>query len=783
MTICVCLALVLSEAPGGVLLERESAAVSGGVSGAEWRISDWRGKPVREGRCDSEGRVPVGELSCGYYFLDVGTNRASLAVVPPPEGRKPVTSSFYAVDSAQSWISAPGKFDCPWYDGDSYRLMSDLIRWAGIPYVRERMRWAEANPKPGRFEWGRYMRNADLLHQRNIAVSGMFHDAAPWTRGPGAGLPQDLVALYGFCRQAARDFKGRMEAWEFWNEEEISISDPAWNYGAAMKAAALGFKAGNPQGLVLNGAFVETTGMNVYKDVLFANDLSRYTEVFNQHTYKPLSAYPTFFADIRKLLDRHGIGGRAIWITESGTHAEGPALAESGKAGLKAHSPEQELMQAEFYAKSQILMQMEGVARNYFFVFGAYSEWNGGKDWGVVRRDGTVKPVYAAISTMMRELGSARLAGEVFLSEGTKAYLFDLSDGSQTLVYWARSEVDADVSLKAGAGRYRTSDLCGRQGQVVATDGSVQLRASRFPAYVAGLRGLSPSVRPVAPGVVQPIRQKDGEDLTVVIRADANAEDFSITDGKATAEMAGDSGRLRIEFWNLSDEPKTGRAVVRGGELAGLPDEIALKPWGHVACDVLYRPQAEGPAEEFLTVSGVFGGRQTSRFAMRIRQTKKLLAGLTPVSLDADDPKGWARNTSASSFAASWDEMEKAVRFDVSWRDPKVNRWFYPVYELKRPAEGLSGAKMIEFEVKSAQDKVENDFSKAYVMLVAKTGASADVFLPFDGPMKTWEKRRVALPDEAGGVDLKDFSHIRIGANPKGQSLTFWIRNIKMLKK
>lgn len=797
MMICVCLALVLSGAPGGVLFERERMSASVGRSGEKWQISDWRGRALQDGRVDSEGHIPLGEMPCGYYFLDVGTNRASIAVMPRPERRVPASSSFYAVDSAQSWISAPGKFDCPWHDGDSYRLISDLIRRAGIPHVRERMRWADTNPKPDVFEWGRYMRNAELLRQRNVAISGVFHDAASWTRGPRGTLPRDLVALYRFCRQAARDFGGRMEAWEFWNEEEISVPDPAWDYGAAMKAAALGFKSGNPRGIVLNGAFVETTGINVYKNVFFANDLARYTEAFNLHTYKPLSAYPNLFADIRELLKGQGVGNRAIWVTESGTHIEGPALAESGVNGVRTHSPEQELVQAEFYAKSQVLLQMEGVCRNYFFVFGAYNEWNGGKDWGVIRRNGTVKPVYAAISTMIRELGTARLAGEVFLQKGVRAYLFNRSDGSQTLVYWVCSEVDtessvvgrglrtydANISVRTGPGRYRTSDMCGIQGNVVATNDMVRLLASRFPSYVSGLHGFTPSVRPISGGVVQPMRYNEGEDLTVVIRVDVNPEDFSITDGQSTAEIDGDFGRLHVEFWNLSGETKNGRPVVSGGELSGLPDEIVLGPWGHIGYDVRYRPKADGKPEDMLVVSGVFEGRKTSRFAMRIRQMRKMLSGLVPVSLDADDPKYWTRNASASSLNVSLDEAENAVRFDAEWRDPKVNRWFYPVYDLKLPKEGLSDAKMIEFEVKSTQDKVENDFSKAFVMLVAKKGSGSDVFLTYDGPMKNWEKRRVVLPDGTGGLNLKDVSSIRIGANPKGQVLVFWIRNLKILKK
>ena len=90
-----------------------------------------------------------------------------------------------------------------------------------------------------------------------------------------------------------------------------------------------------------------------------------------------------------------------------------------------AHSPEQELVHAEFYPKAQIALMMEGVERAYFFVFAAFNERNGRKDWGVLRRDGTVKPVFAAIATTVRELGDARLLGALDAPKGIRAFLFE----------------------------------------------------------------------------------------------------------------------------------------------------------------------------------------------------------------------------------------------------------------------------------------------------------------------------------------------------------------------
>jgi hypothetical protein len=214
-------------------------------------------------------------------------------------------------------------------------------------------------------------------------------------------------------------------------------------------------------------------GKSRYFDVLLDNDAAHYFDIYNYHTYLPPAKYPEAFSKIRARLAEAGATNCPIWVTEFGTNLEGHSNQEGAKKGMMAHSPEQELVQAEFYPKAQIALMMEGVERAYFFVFAAFNERKGRKDWGVIRRDGTVKPVFAAMATAVRELGDARLLGEVKLGHGLRAYLFEeaqekltqsplssqrallessrsLRDESirpcQTLVFWAESPLDKATS-------------------------------------------------------------------------------------------------------------------------------------------------------------------------------------------------------------------------------------------------------------------------------------------------------------------------------------------------
>ena len=52
-------------------------------------------------------------------------------------------------------------------------------------------------------------------------------------------------------------------------------------------------------------------------------------------------------------------------------------------------------------------------------------------------------------------------------------------------------------------------------------------------------------------------------------------------------------------------------------------------------------------------------------------------------------------------------------------------------------------------------------------------------YINYTSPIGMWEKRYVDLSSER---DLSDVADIRIGANPKGSSCTFWIRNVRLVK-
>ena len=816
-------AAVVFDAPGHAAIEGREVAASGGEPGAAWTLVDWLGREKGvSGVFDAEGRATLPPLPAGYYRLQ-GESRipnpesrrsatlATLAVVTPPSlvtrhsslvtNESAQAGSFYAVDTALSWISRPGAFLCPWNDGDTLRTVADLVRLAGFRHVRERLKWNEVQPsRDVPPDFSRYVANAELFRERGAAVSGMFHDAPVWAgaAAPHDSVPGDLGAVFRFCRDAASAFGDRMGDWEFWNEEDIHFAkEPVWEYVAAMKAAYLGFKAAKPEMPVLCGALCQMPSRCPYQRIFFDNDAALYFDVFNYHTYLPIAKYPAAFGAIREDLCRVGAADRPIWVTEFGTNLEGHSDNDGAKKGMKAHSPEQETVHAEFYPKAQIAMQAEGVERAFFFVFAAFNERSGRKDWGVIRRDGTVKPVFAAMAAMNRELGAAKFLGPIDAPEGIRAYLYGQPDGSQTVAFWSESPIDTSSSnivvspepdyarewtIRFGiTAPLRLVDMCGAQAPLDPPnpDGTLSLVATRFPAYLSGLRGLEP-----CGDAARGSRKEDSPrpfPSPVILRPVLDSADFAITGGKTLAIMKGDTGKIRLQIWNLSGAAATGNVEVAGVVLEGLPaSPIEIPPFdkAEFACVLVAESSTSGgdwSHRSTLVLSGAFDGSPVSRAAIPLFFEKPFLASCVRQPLEWRDTARWERNSSADEENISFDETEGAIRFDASWKDVG-DHWVYPVLTIE--PSSLSGATRVAFEVKSAQDKVENDFKTSKLMLVGDDG-NTDIYLDYDPPTTDWELRYVEIPP---ALEMDGMSAIRIGANLLGSRCTIWLRDVSILK-
>ena len=782
-------------------METSLSVVAGEPPAQAWSVEDWRGNVTRFGVCAADGTIAVTELPPGYWTLRVeGAEPVSFTTVPDPSSRRRVTDSSFAADSAFSWMDIPTAYEAS-FKADYAAHLARLLRAAGISQTRERFAWNGAQKEiGGPISWGKYLKNAKLLAENGIGISWMNAGAPKFAGGTGGGwgaasLATNLVAVRDFCEEVGRVLGPYLADFEYLNEPDLLF--PAWEATAQFKAASVGFRAAGSGVPVAN--FAMCLGIDlVYDNLVFDNGLANYIDLFNIHDYSKLSAYDAFDARIHRFLEKRGIGNMPILITESGCEEEGEASLPTDTPRCKAQSPDQELFVADFIPKAQIKRQFGGIWRNHFFIFASFHERGGRKDWGLVRRDGSARPGVAAFSALTAALDGARMVGRADVGQGIEAYLYDQGDGTRTLAFWkvessklkvesscvvARPRVEAH-----GDSALRLVDWCGTP-QPIPADGTI--RAESRVSYLTGAFDVPlsqpamsyrcgddvPSSRDGGDAVATPDAQErvpPAMDLATVIRVDFPKDEFDIVDGFTAAETRrGGEGRVHVELWNLDDRPKRGRLFSEGGELVGWPEEeIELPPRSVFSREVLLRPRCGRDGEVAWRLHGVFDGKETTPFVAIVRDFASALAGMRRVAVAANDPANWQKATSAPR--ASFTPEGDAMRIDLSWvgaAPTPDGRWAYN--KIRVPAEARSTLKYAVFEIRSEQDKIENNYSTANVF-AARSGGRSDR-IPCNPPAKGWTKIHVAIPRDPD----YPVEWIGVGGNPSGKEVTMWVRNVE----
>ena len=792
-------------APGAMFLEGEepSFTLRAGVNHpASYKLYDWQRKLLQTGKWpdDGKGTLRLPGLPRGYYMLELQgeggitfSGVRSFAVVADPAKRKRNPDSFFALDSAQSWLArANGRNSC--HPQDGFELVSEIARRSGAAMIRERMSWSETEPQPGQYRWNQYKTNADLLQKRDIPILGMYHNAPPWAKSATmvAALPRDLAGTYNYAKTLAEEFRNQMGVWEFWNEPDIYYTvEGAWDYASALKAAYLGYKAGNPDLPVALGGIAKTV-LTPYCDTLMANAAGEYFDIFSIHSYNQLVDYPGLSRNIFAFLKRYRLDDRRAWMTENGCRAEGAGRLESYMKDLKEHTPEQELLVAEFLPKAMIQLQFDGFDRDFFFVLPPYSEEGGRKVWGLMRLDYTIKPALAAFANLAANLENAELEGEINPgAPEVRAFLYRQPDNTRTLVYWSKSELDTDplvdelkrdgekpqnFTLPVPETSYTGCNIFGTPFKIRAGNGRLALTATRMPAFLNGLPEL-----PVAQPALRPGPRRNANESafnrTIVFRTELT-NDFTLSIDRESADICREHVFLKLAVWNLSDREQTGNVTITGGKVIGLPAECAIPAFSAVEYLLKFTPEINSERKGEFRVTGSFERKPATPLVIPLTRYNNLdkvvrsrdLPGMLVAS-------NWRENSSGK-MDITFDEKAKAIRFTTRFAPTVNDRWSYPEYILHLPDETLAKAIGLSFEAKAIPP-----YGIRQMLVMAVPGVEKEVgtayFLKAANPGAEWETRTVSFGQHQ--FDPADIRMLRFGLNTTQQKTTFLIRNIKVL--
>ncbi len=418
-----------------------------------------------------EHNLNPGKLSRNHYIIYIKNadevKEYRFGVIPYMEESSAGYDKSVASDVAMSWLVGAERF----------KDLAHLTRLTGIEWVRDRISWGEVEKQ--RNEWAdttRYDTSADIQNSYDLKVYQVFHATPGWAQVEKSShsFPDDLRDAYNFAVQMAKRFKGKVSAWEIWNEPDIIVfSDELGDsYSALLKTMYIAFKSVDPEMPILICSFAMEPGE--FAETIFQNDVGKYFDIYNYHIYDDWKRHSERADKHIKLLRKYGLESKPIWLTEAGRPIKRePELLEM--------TSQQELDVANFLPKAIATSLSAGVDKYFWFILPYYRE-SDVMLFGLLRNDMTPTAGYCSFAVCSYALGKGKYIGSLDLTN-IYAYIFERNENEDVLVFWS-DDTERTFRIQCNTDRAILVDFMGSESNVVPCDGVLNLTANNSVKYL-----------------------------------------------------------------------------------------------------------------------------------------------------------------------------------------------------------------------------------------------------------------------------------------------------------
>jgi len=328
------------------------------------------------------------------------------------------------------------------YNGQEGPVL-DKVTGAGFGWVKQQVEWKSIQEGgPNDFNYGELDTIVNQAAARNVKVLLSVVQAPVWASvGPGRPYPKNPSDLGNFLKNMATRYKGKVQAYEIWNEVNLAVEvgpgniNPG-NYVELLHAAHDAIKAVDPN-IIIVSAGPTPTGVNdaniaiedpIYIQQMYAYQngvVKNYFDVLGAHAepwanppeavvgspepsnVQQYNNHPSFFfrriESYRNAMVAAGDGNKQIWETEFGYDScPDPNPAPNGYSYCKLITEQQQadyLVRAFSYAKSNYPWLGAIFVWNLNFqnvVAPSDEKWG----WSVLRGDYSPRPAYNALRSM-----------------------------------------------------------------------------------------------------------------------------------------------------------------------------------------------------------------------------------------------------------------------------------------------------------------------------------------------------------------------------------------------
>jgi hypothetical protein len=257
------------------------------------------------------------------------------AVVVPLKGRGDAEASAFGMNTHMEREATP-----------NLARNLEVLSECGVKWIRGWWGWGMSEKERGQFDWSEYDRQLATVEGAGMRLMPILLRYYPSLEQAWAGPtdeiqrpPYKMEEWSAFVRQVVGRYRGRISAWEVWNEPEMS--GPDWTpelYASLLRATSAPIREVDPKAAIVGFAGVEPP----YMASTLAFGVGPTMDVVSEHSYsqlgQPEAQLPPRTETVRAVLAAHG-GDKPIWHTEQGVSADddgylAPSLSEADAAAL-----------------------------------------------------------------------------------------------------------------------------------------------------------------------------------------------------------------------------------------------------------------------------------------------------------------------------------------------------------------------------------------------------------------------------------------------------------------
>lgn len=323
--------------------------------------------------------------------------------------------------------------------GDLVSLSPDTLqkqlkdfRRLGMKWVRLDIPWSVVQEGgPNSYNWGSYDRVIDAARAHGLQVLGIIDYTPKWARpancqGSQYCAPANVDQFASYAKSVVSRYKSKgVRYWEIWNEpNKASFWQPRANagaYAALLKKTAASIRSADPNAQIITGglapAFTEDGNIApaAFLTTLYKNGVRTSFTAVAHHSYS-YPALPSWgeswngwvqMKQMRSIMVAYGDSSKKLWITEYGAPTNGPGVQATASNFKFTQHPDH----VDEHLQSLIVKQAITLHRSY--------AWTGPMFWyhyqdkgtstadnenffGMLRYNGSKKPAYAVLESMLR---------------------------------------------------------------------------------------------------------------------------------------------------------------------------------------------------------------------------------------------------------------------------------------------------------------------------------------------------------------------------------------------